>query len=336
MKKIYILLSSVIITASVSAQDTFSICAVDSVTGQVGSAGATCITSSSTSAIIISDVHPNVGVIHTQSWWLAANQNYARTLMNSGYSPQQIIDSVTFYDAGSDSTIRQYGAVDLNGGSPRSAAFTGSNCYDYKNHITGPGYSVQGNILLGQQILDSMQSRYLNTPGSLACKLMAAMQGAKVVGADTRCLSYGISSYSAFLRVANPGDTPGNFFFDLTVNTYPGNNEPIDSLQIMFDNAGGCSAVGINETNVSSARELSAAFNSIDKTMNVFFGNNISAEGCELKLLDVSGKLLLAISIHSGKSRHSFPVRNYSKGIYLLDAVTLKSKKHYSVKVSIN
>lgn len=335
MKKIYTLLSSVIITASVHAQDTFSICAVDAATGQVGSAGATCITNSTISAIIISDVHPGVGVIHTQSWWIPANQNYARTLMNSGYSPQQIIDSVTFYDAGSDSTIRQYGAVDLNGGSPRSAAYTGYNCYDYKNHITGPGYAIQGNILLGQQILDSMQSRYLNTSGSLACKLMAAMQGAKVVGADTRCMSYGISSYSAFIRVANPGDTPGNFLLDLTVNTFPGNNEPIDSLQIMFDNAGGCNAVGIKETNTSSARELSASFNVNDKTLNVIFGNMILSEGCELKMLDVSGKLLHAVSIPAGKSSHSFSRSNNTEGIYLIDAVTLKSKKHFSVKVSV-
>ncbi len=29
-----------------------------------------------------------------------------------------------------------------------------------KNHILGPTYSIQGNILLGQQILDSMQSRF--------------------------------------------------------------------------------------------------------------------------------------------------------------------------------
>lgn len=336
MKKIYILLSSIVLTASVNAQDTFSICAVDSVTGQVGSAGATCIANSSLSAIIISDVHPGVGVIHTQSYWIPANQNYAQTLMNSGYSPQQILDSVTYYDASSDSTIRQYGAVDLNSGSPRSAAFTGSNCMNYRNHITGPGYSIQGNILLGQQILDSMQSAYLNTPGSLACKLMAAMQGAKVVGADTRCLSYGISSYSAFLRVANPADTPGNFFFDLTVNTFPGSNEPIDSLQIMFDYAGGCNAVGISETNGNSASELSAAFNANDKMLNINFGKIISAEGCELKVVDVSGKLIQAYSIPSGRSNHAFSVLNYSDGIYLLGAVTLKTKKHFSVKVSVN
>jgi uncharacterized Ntn-hydrolase superfamily protein len=227
-------------------QDTFSICAVDSATGQVGSAGATCITSASTSAIIISDVHPGRGVIHTQSYWLASNQSYGRTLMNLGtLSPSDILDSLVLHDAQSNSTLRQYGAVDLDSGG-RSAAFTGVNCMNYKNHITGPGYAIQGNILLGQQVLDSMEARFLNTPGTLACRLMAAIQGAKIAGADTRCMSYGISSFSAFIRVANPTDSVNALYLDLTVNTYPSGGEPIDSLQNMFDTWGGCTATGLS------------------------------------------------------------------------------------------
>jgi len=212
------------------SQDTFSIVAVDPVTGQVGSAGASCIAGS----IIISDVHPGVGVIHTQSYWNAANQNYARTLMNMGLSPQQIIDSLIMHDAQGNPSIRQYGIVDLVD-SGRSAAFTGSNCFNYKNHITGPTYSIQGNILLGQQILDSMEARFLNTPGTLADKLMAALQGAKVPGADTRCLSNGTSSLSAFIRVARLQDTSGILYLDLNVNNTPAGVEPIDSLQILYN-----------------------------------------------------------------------------------------------------
>ncbi|SVC36246.1 uncharacterized protein METZ01_LOCUS289100, partial [marine metagenome] len=47
------------------SQDTFSIVAVDPVTQEVGSAGASCINGS----IIISDVHPGIGAVHTQSYW---------------------------------------------------------------------------------------------------------------------------------------------------------------------------------------------------------------------------------------------------------------------------
>ena len=117
---------------------------------------------------------------------------------------------------------------------------------DYKNHITGPGYSIQGNILLGQVVLDSMESKFLNTQGDLACRLMAAMQGAKMIGADTRCTNLGISAVSAFIRVANPSDTGGaQFYLNITLNTYPNYQEPIDSLQERFDLWGGCTSSAI-------------------------------------------------------------------------------------------
>jgi uncharacterized Ntn-hydrolase superfamily protein len=212
------------------SQDTFSIVAVDPVTGQVGSAGASCVAN----CLILSDVHPGRGVIHTQAYYLASNQNYARTLMNLGLSPQQIIDSMIVHDAQNNPTIRQYGIVDLIGGG-RTAAYTGVNCNDYKNHIIGPTYTIQGNILLGQQILDSMKSRFLNTSGTLAQKLMAALQGAKVVGADTRCIPRNTSSRSSFIRVARPQDTLGVLYLHLAVYDTPVNKDPIDSLQVLFN-----------------------------------------------------------------------------------------------------
>ena len=236
----YFLIFLLIITSTENyAQHTFSICSVDPVTGQVGSAGATCIASSSVSAIIISDVHPGVGVVHTQASWISANQNYGTSLMSQGLTPQQIIDSLISNDMGGDSSIRQYGVVTLTGGGS-SAGFTGANCFTYHNDQQGPTYSIQGNILLGQHILDSMQSKFLNTPGDLACKLMAAMQGAKVIGADTRCTQYNLSSYSSFIRVANTSDVAGSLFLDISVNTYPGNVDPIDSMQQLFSQWGGC------------------------------------------------------------------------------------------------
>jgi len=222
------------------AQDTFSIVAVDSVTGEVGSAGASCVAGS----IILSDVHPGVGAIHTQSFWNAGNQNYARTLMNDGIPPEQIIDSLVAHDGQGDPSIRQYGVIDLAGGG-RSAGFTGVNCYDYKNHVLGPDFAIAGNILMGQEILDSMETRFKSTPGILADRLMAALQGAKVPGADTRCLASGRSSISAFIRVARPEDTTGVLFLSLNVNNAPDGVDPIDSLQVLFDEwRGGISSVG--------------------------------------------------------------------------------------------
>ena len=233
MKIYFSIFTAIILLLSINittAQDTFSICAIDPLTGEVGSAGASCVND----CTILTDVHPGYGVVHTQASWLAANQNYARSLMDLHLPPQAIIDSLVLHDAQNNPTVRQYGIVDLTNGG-RVAAYTGVNCLNYKNHITGLNYSIQGNILLGQQILDSMQTRFLNTPGTLAAKLMAAMQGAKVVGADTRCASWNTSSKSAFIRVAKPGDTTGILYLNLKVLNTPFGRDPIDSLQILYN-----------------------------------------------------------------------------------------------------
>ena len=208
---------------------TFSIVAVDLDNGQVGSAGASCIGGS----IIISDIHPGVGAIHTQSYWSGYNQLMASDLMDNGLSPDEIIDYIVENDVSNNPLIRQYGIVDLYEGG-RSAAYTGENCMDYKGHILGQTYAIQGNILLSEEVLINMENNFNSTVGTLSDKLMAALQGANLPGADTRCLDDGTSSLSAFIRVANPVDDD-NYFLDLNINNTSHGNEPIDLLQELYD-----------------------------------------------------------------------------------------------------
>jgi len=227
----------------VHGQDTFSIVAIDSLTGEIGSAGASCVGSSTYyphGAAVLSDVIPGIGVIHTQAAYLEANQDYAHDLMLQGLSPQQIIDSVVANDAQNNPKTRQYGITDYNNGHPRSASYTGINCQNYKNDTNHIYYSIQGNILLGQLVIDSMQVRFLNTQGTLTDRLMAALQGAKMVGADTRCAPKNSSSLSSFLRVARPADPYDTLYCDLYM-AYPQTIQgvlpvdPIDSLQTLYD-----------------------------------------------------------------------------------------------------
>ena len=209
--------------------DTFSIVAVDTLTGQIGSAGASCIQGS----IIISDIHPGLGAIHTQSYWNASNQDSASSLMEQGYAPQDIIDWLIENDAQNDPTIRQYGIVDLLEGG-RSAAFTGENCSDFKGHKIGDTYAIQGNILLGQSILDDMEEAFLTQYGTFEEKLMASLMAANVVGADTRCTPYGTPSISAFIRVSDPNDYEDNLFLDINVDNAPLTLNPLDSLHVLY------------------------------------------------------------------------------------------------------
>ena len=236
--KYHSVLFCLFIAAGTQAQDTFSIVAVDVSTGQVGSAGATCLDDGDIAggAVIISDVIPDVGAVHTQSYWTPANQNAAHTqVTDNGLSPEELMNWLEQNDAENNASIRQYGMADLVSGTARAAAFTGTNCFDWKGHIAGDNYAIQGNILLGEEILTQMESGFLETEGTLAEKLMAAMQGANVPGADTRCLNEGVSSQSAFLRVAYPGDDPNDLTLDIVVSSTPFGTEPIDVLQSAFD-----------------------------------------------------------------------------------------------------
>ena len=235
------LLSAMFINLHVYAQDTFSIVAVDPTTGEVGSAGASCVDLFGTGLSddsFLGQLIPNVGAINTQAYYLPANQNNATTRMNAGDTPSEIIQWLTDNDVQNTPENRQYGIAALVNGIPETAAHTGSSTDDYKNHILGTNYAIQGNILLGQEVLDSMESRFLNEPGDLACKLMAALQGANMVGADTRCSTNGTSSLFAFVKVAQPDDTFGSPSFKVSVRTQDNTGiEPIDSLQTLFNNA---------------------------------------------------------------------------------------------------
>lgn len=248
-----IIILSIFIASSnfLFSQDTFSIVAVDSVTGEVGSAGASCVDLFQVGLPtddFLGVLVPGVGAINTQAYYLVANQNNATDKMQQGLTPTQIIQWLVANDVQGNSAIRQYGITSLIDGSPQAAAHTGTATNNYKNHILGPNYSIQGNILLGQQILDSMEARFLAEEGDLACKLMAALQGANIIGADTRCAANGTSSLFAFVKVAQPTDAMNSPSFIASVRT-PNNSgiEPIDSLQSIFSQTHTCSEASIEE-----------------------------------------------------------------------------------------
>ena len=204
MKKLYSFLIALTLGATLTAQDTFSIIAVDPATGEVGSAGATCVDGIGQFGgliDIITDIIPGKGGVNSQAWVCIPNVNLqnAITRMQAGDSPSEIITWLINNDACNvqnfDPEFRQYGVADLDGqGNPRTAGWTGSMADDFKDDIQGATYSVQGNILLNATVLTNMENNFNNTTGTLADKLMAAMQGANFAGADARCLARGTSS----------------------------------------------------------------------------------------------------------------------------------------------
>ena len=210
-------------------QDTFSIVAIDTETGEVGSAGASCVAGSP----IISDIHPGTGVIHTQALWNPINQDSASVLMDNGNSPEEIISWLINNDAENNPSVRQYGIIDLvNGG--RAAAYTGENCYNYKSHVVGKNYVVLGNILLGQDILDTMETTFINQYGTLEEKLISSLMAANIIGADSRCAQFGTPALSAFIRISSYNNLSDSLYLDINLNSVPKTTNPLDSLYTLY------------------------------------------------------------------------------------------------------
>lgn len=298
------------------SQHTFSIVAVDAVTGEIGSAGATCL-SFEDGAQDISAIVLNTGAIHTQSYWNPTNQANATARMNAGDSPDEIITWLENNDVGGAGSVplRQYGVVDLNGGSPRSAALTGSQNFDEKGHRLGANYAIQGNILISQDVLDDMETAFLNTSGSLSDKLMASMQAAKRPGADSRCLADNISSGSAFIRIAKPTDTDssyGNLWLDINVwldsGTFTG--DPIDELQIQYNDF--INNLSTNEFNVKNISITPNPSNGKITISNL--KNNIDSWAA----YDLLGKKVLSGKIDNTKLSVRLDLNQVNNGIYLI------------------
>lgn len=233
--------------------DTFSIVVYDKNTGQVGGAGCSCVSYSGGIDFLndlITDGTNNsdniVGAIHSQAAYNASTQTIARNRMLAGDTPQEIINATVAADGGSAS--RQYGVVGAKTYNAGAAGHTGSSNGTYGNDIqyddTNFTISIQGNILDtsingGQDdILIDMRETFLNSEGSLADRLMAAMQGAKRVGGDRRCgpndQNRGSSGTTAFVQVLSPGETTPSTFYN-TGDAISNFIEPIDILQCLYD-----------------------------------------------------------------------------------------------------
>lgn len=294
MKKIYSFLAALLLCGSLSAQDTFSIIAVDPATGEVGSAGASCVTGVGAGGIIdiITDIIPGKGGVNSQAWVCIPNTNLQNAIlrMEEGLDPQEIIDWLLLNDSCSsqnfDPAFRQYGIADLDeSNNPRTAGWTGNMADDYKEDRQGSNFSVQGNILLDVSVIDNMEANFNNTAGTLADKLMAAMQGANFAGADSRCLANGTSSTTAYLLVYRADDDPNDPYLRLNVGQQAPGIEPIDILQDLYDNF---LAVDDNELN----NKLRLFPNPTDRELTLDVDPSIALT--RLSIYDINGKNLFS------------------------------------------
>ena len=319
MKKIYSFFAALLVFGSLSAQDTFSIIAVDPATGEVGSAGASCVTGVGAGGIIdiITDIIPGKGGVNSQAYVCIPNTNLQNAIlrMEEGLSPQEIIDWLLLNDSCSsqnfDPAFRQYGIADLDGGgNPRTAGWTGNMADDYKEDRQASNFSVQGNILLDVSVIDNMEANFNNTAGTLADKLMAAMQGANFAGADSRCLANGTSSTTAYLLVYRADDDPNDPYLRLNVGQQAPGVEPIDILQDLYDNF-------LTVEDVELNNKLRLFPNPADNELTL--GVDPSIALTNLSIYDINGKNLFSQSDFGAQQlQQKINVSQLPSGVFFL------------------
>jgi len=176
---------------------TFSIVARDGAAGELGVAVASRFFAVGS---VVPWARAGVGAVATQAF---ANTSFGwrgLELLEDGLIPQEAVDVLIRGDE--DPGRRQMGIVSAEG---LSATYTGEGCLDWAGGRRGPDYAIQGNILAGERVVAEMEKAFLESRGSLAERLYAALAAGEEAGGDAR------GKQSAALLVVREGAGYGGY-----------------------------------------------------------------------------------------------------------------------------
>lgn len=207
-------------SAVTASTGTFSIVAYDAEAGEWGIAVASRVLAA---GYIVPWAKAGVGAIATQAY---ANLDYGIegiTLLEEGLPAAEALERLREADA--ESERRQVAIIDAAG---NVAVFTGEETLAWSGHKSGPDYSVQGNILTGEDVVTEMERAYLGTEGPLARRLVEALKAGEAAGGDSR----GKES-AALLVVRAGGGYQGKTdrFVDVRVDDHV---EPVAELERIY------------------------------------------------------------------------------------------------------
>ena len=166
-----------------------------------------------------------VGAIATQAEANVAYKGLALSHMDEGATAGVALQRLLEED--DKRQDRQVGLVDVDGG---AATHTGSDCLDWAGGVTGDGVAIQGNILVGPEVVEEMKAAWDSTVDQpLARRLLAALRAGDDAGGDRR------GRQSAALLVVRDGAGYGGLddvAVDLRVDDHPA---PVTELARLLD-----------------------------------------------------------------------------------------------------
>jgi uncharacterized Ntn-hydrolase superfamily protein len=157
---------------------TYSIVAFDAESGQWGVAVAS-------KAMCVGAHVPwgagGIGAVATQAYHDLRYGYEGLGALRRGCSADEVVHELTHDDP--ESVFRQLGVVDADG---RAATFTGPQCTSWAGGLAGDAWAVQGNILAGPHVVETMAAAYADATGSYAERLVDTLVAGDESGGDRR------------------------------------------------------------------------------------------------------------------------------------------------------
>lgn len=204
---------------------TFSIAAVDPETGEAAVAVTTRVPFVGRA---VPWVRAGVGAVATQAWTVVEYGRQGLDLLEQGVDPQSALERLLADDAGRER--RQVGIIDMKG---RTAAHTGKENGEWAGSRQGRNYTLQGNILIGPEVLDAVAAHLDSSDGTgmpLAERLILALEAGQKTGGDRR---WGLFQ-SAAIRVADPNN-PGRGGDNISLAIEVGEHEePVGEMKRIY------------------------------------------------------------------------------------------------------
>jgi len=221
-RQLPLLLSLLAAGCPLTASATWSIVACD----RDGSCGVAVATHNLAVGASVPSAQAKVGALASQFETRPSHGPAGLALLGAGRSPAETVKTLVETDDGKDGDARdrQLGIVAANGA---SATYTGAHAADadWAGSLHGDGFSVQGNGLVGPQVLEDMRARYLaDRELPLPERLLAALEAGQAAGGQR------IGAMSAALLVRHPQG--GWADVDLRVDA---GEQPVRELRALFD-----------------------------------------------------------------------------------------------------
>lgn len=174
------------LSATPSADATWSIVIADAQTKEVAVGTVTCLNQFDLLAIVpVVVVGKGAAAVQAAGDFAGIRRPIIFDALANGTLPQEILltlAGITGHE------VRQYGIVDTRGA---MVTFTGADTFQWAGGVTGSActmfYAIQGNILAGECVVPAIEQAVLDTDGDIAEKLMAGMRAARGRGGDGRC-----------------------------------------------------------------------------------------------------------------------------------------------------